>query len=337
MTGAVVAAAALDLAQQYRAARAGAAHAPRHELGRLLFTGKDAADLLHRLSTNAVAGLAPGLGTATVFTTNTGRILDLVTLPRIEAGLLAHGAVARMAALRDWVERYTFREQVNAADWTASHETFSILGPRAAEVAGRLWGGQAADLPLHHVMTVEAGGVTAFLVRTFPLAQETYLVTAAIGAREPLVEAIRQGAGVPLAEIGPECVEIMRIDAALPAHPGELNEDHNPWEARLDHAISLSKGCYVGQEVIARLNTYRKVARLLIRIATQGWTPEPGAAVRTGGETIGTVTSAALIPDGSGKSVALAYVRDEDAVAGRAVSIARPDGEGPAVVEEAAR
>jgi folate-binding protein YgfZ len=141
-----------------------------------------------------------------------------------------------------------------------------------------------------------------------------------------------------MTEVGAECVEVLRVLAGLPSHPFELNEDHNPWEARLHDAIALDKGCYVGQEVIARLHTYRKVARQLVRIAIAGPVPEPGAAVHAGDEVIGTVTSAVGIPGGSGRSVALAYVREGDAQAGRSVTIAvRSGGALPGTIEGVAR
>jgi tRNA-modifying protein YgfZ len=310
--------AAVDLASQYRAATSGTVVAERPDVGRVLFAGQDAADILHRLSTNAIAGLPPGGGTATVFTTNKGRILDLVTVHRIDAGLLAMGAAARMPTLVHWVDRYTFREQVTAADWGASHRTLGLYGPGAAALAGRLWGPEAASLPLHHALRVEAGGAAAWLVRTFALAGDGYLLTAEAGSWT----AVRGALPGDVREIGAECVEILRVLAGLPAFPNELNDEHNPWEARLHDAIALDKGCYVGQEVIARLDTYKKVARQLVRIRLAAGVPATGAEVRAGGEVVGTVTSAVGIPDGSGGSAALAYVRERDAGAGRAVSIA---------------
>jgi len=341
MSGPVVAPAVTDLRSQYAAATGGTAVAERPDIGRLLFGGRDAADLLHRLSTNAIKDLAAGQGTATVFTTNKGRILDLVTLHRIDAGLLALGAAGRMPALKEWVDRYTFREEVTAADWGPSHRTLGLFGPMAAAHAARLWGSAAATLPLHHVLRVEAGGVAAWLARTFPLAGDGYLLTAEAAAwdavRAAVLAAADGDAGGHPAEVGPECVEILRVVAGLPAHPRELNDEHNPWEARLQDAIALDKGCYVGQEVIARLNTYKKVSKQLVRITVSGMVPAHGSSVRSGDEIIGVVTSAVVIPDGSGRCVALAYVRDEDAVPGRGITILQSGNPIPASIEGVAR
>jgi len=342
MSRPAVAPAAADLRSQYRAATGSAAVAERPDIGRLLFGGGDAADLLHRLSTNAIKGLSTGQGTATVFTTNKGRIIDLVTLHRIDAGFLALGAAALIPTLREWVDRYTFREDVTVSDWGASHRTLGLVGPAAAAHAARLWGSDAADLPRHHVLRVAAGGAAAWLVRSFPLAGDGYLVTGGAGdwdrIRAAVLAAADGAAAGRAAEVGPACVEILRVAAGLPAHPHELNEGHNPWEARLHDAISLDKGCYVGQEVIARLNTYKKVAKQLVRIAVDGAVPAPGSAVRSGDERIGAITSAVGIPDGSGRCVALAYVRDEDAAPGSGVTILLAGGRTiPATIEGVAR
>jgi len=110
MTEATVAPPIPDLAAQHRGAVTTAAFAERVDIGRVLISGRDAADLLHRLTTNAVKALREGQGTATVFTTNKGRILDLVTLHRLPQGFLAHLASGRVAALAEFSSSHTYRE-----------------------------------------------------------------------------------------------------------------------------------------------------------------------------------------------------------------------------------
>jgi folate-binding protein YgfZ len=140
------------------------------------------------------------------------------------------------------------------------------------------------------------------------------------------------------------CLDTLRIEAGLPASGRELTEEYNPWEARLDDAISLDKGCYVGQEVIARLHTYKKVSRLLVRLTAQGDEGAsagevviPGATIQVGSETSGVVTSSARLPGGGDRVVALGYVRDEDAVGGRPAVIAAGGRMVTATIEGVAR
>jgi folate-binding protein YgfZ len=105
-----------------------------------------------------------------------------------------------------------------------------------------------------------------------------------------------------------------RLLLGLPVAPHELNEDHNPLEAGLTDAISFDKGCYVGQEVVARLNAYDKVSRSLVGLAlpVDGGLPAPGTAVVVEGSPAGQVTSAAW-PPGWPHPVALAYLKNRSA------------------------
>jgi len=297
-------------AAEYRAARADAVLADRTDLGRLEITGKDAADLLHRLTTNDVRGLAAGQGTAAAFVTNKGRLVDLVTLHHLGDRLFCLTGPGRSAAVAAYIDRYTFREDVKVLDLGGSHGTIGLYGARAAERAAALFGAEAAGRPLHHATTVGFEGLSAILARSFPLGGDAYHLTAEAGALAALQSAIlERSPGLLVA--GPACLEALRIEAGLPLAGHEITEEYNPWEARLQDAISLNKGCYVGQEVIARLNTYRKVSRCLVRLELRDGSPAPGSRIEVGGESIGSLTSVAAIP-GEDRVVALGYVRDED-------------------------
>ena len=313
------------LIRQYRAARQGAILADRSDLGRLAVRGKDALDLLHRLTTNSIKTLQPGEGTAAVFATAKGRILDLVSFLLLEDHLLCLTGPGRAAAIRDWIERYTFREEVQVEDLQASHGTLWIFGAGAARLVAARWGEERARRPLHYGSPVGPEGAGAVLARTWPLAGEGFHLSAERGALPGLRERLAQGGDAPV-PAGEECLEVLRIEAGLPAAWRELTEEYNPWEARLDDAISLTKGCYVGQEVIARLNTYKKVSKLLVRIALEGErAPAVPAALWRERESIGTLTSAARVP-GEARIVGLGYVRDELAIEGRELRVAPDQG-----------
>jgi folate-binding protein YgfZ len=116
--------------------------------------------------------------------------------------------------------------------------------------------------------------------------------------------------------IDAEVVEAWRILSGLPAPGHELTDEHNPLEAGLRDAVSFTKGCYVGQEVVARLNTYDKVSRILVRLELPPGAPvpAPGAAVLRDGRSVGAVTSA-IRPAGRRSPVALAYVKSREITA----------------------
>jgi tRNA-modifying protein YgfZ len=309
-----------DLVFQYRAAVRGAVLIDRSDLGRLQIRGRDALDLLHRLTTNHLKALRPGEGAAAVFTTAKGRILDLVTVHVLEDGLLCLTGAGRAGSIRDWIERYTFREDVTVEDRTAALGTLGLFGAGAVRVMTGLCGEEAATRPLHFAAKVRVGGLEAVLARTWPLAGGGFHLTADAGSLEGLRERLL-AAGDDVVAAGRDCFDLLRIEEGLPVAGRELTEDYNPWDARLDEAISLNKGCYVGQEVIARLHTYDKVSKRLVRLRIpSGTLPSIPATLRSGHEAIGTLTSAALVP-GDGVA-ALGYVRDEDATEGREIEVA---------------
>ena len=305
---------------QYRAARQDAVLADRSDLGRLLISGKDARDLLHRLTTQDLRSLGTWQGTAAAFVTAKGRLIDWVILHSLPDRLLCLTGPGRSVAVADYIERYTFREEVKVENADRSHGTLGLFGARARERVARLFGESAAERPLHHPVAIRLADAEGVLARTFPLAGGGYHLTAEAGALAALRAAIlERSAG--LVEADPACLEVLRIEAGLPAAGREVTEEYNPWEARLGDAISLNKGCYVGQEVIARLSTYKKVSKYLVRLRIGSGAPAPGARLLgRGDEPIGTLTSAVAVP-GEDRVLGLGYVRDEEVADGREIAI----------------
>jgi folate-binding protein YgfZ len=116
-----------------------------------------------------------------------------------------------------------------------------------------------------------------------------------------------------LPPVGPEAVEAWRILRGLPSAGHELTEEHNPLEAGLWDSVNFDKGCYVGQEVVARLRTYDKVSRAIVglELPAAGELPEPGAKLLDGDRAVGELTSAAALP-GTERRIGLAYVKKRD-------------------------
>jgi len=217
--------------------------------GRLIVTGRDSKDLIHRLATNSIVQLAPGQGTATCFLTNKGRLIDwTVVLDRGEDLLLLSANPERLAG---HILQYTITEDVTVRNYMAIE--LVVCGPAATSVLG------VTLEPWNFTDTV-LGEVRVQIARIEPLLGDGYAIIApdAVALRRLLAERGRQ--------LDERDVDRVRIEALIPAFPNEINEEHNPWEARLDDAVSLTKGCYVGQEVVARLQTYDKVRRKLARL-----------------------------------------------------------------------
>lgn len=285
-------------------------------LTRLVATGPDILDLLHRLSSGDVRGLEAGHGAPTVLTSAKGRIVERLFVHHLGAdGVLIVAGAGAASRVLDHLKRYTFAERIDITDRTAATASFAVIGPAWERVA------RAASLPAlapWGAATVEIRGVRAHLARSNGFDATGLQVVAprerSDAIRGVLVDAATAEGG---AVLDAAALEPWRIARGLPASGAELNEDHNPLEAGLYDAVSFTKGCYVGQEVVARLNTYDKVSRALVRLELEPALPlpEPGAAVRHGGKEVGAVTSAAKLP-GEDRAVALAYIRSRDVPAG---------------------
>jgi folate-binding protein YgfZ len=315
-----VSAAALEAAQ------ASCAVADRGDLARLRADGPDFLDLLHRLSTGDVRRLGIGEGAATVLTTPKGRIVDRLLVHRVrEDRVLVVGSPGRSATVLAHLTRFTFAERTGLSEVTHGTALLALLGPRARDRAAEH--GLIVPAPLGAVEQVWHGlEVTVLGQDGSSVEGLSLLVEAALEA--PL----RQAAAALGPLLDPEGLEAWRILRGFPG-PAEMDEERNPLEAGLWDAVSFTKGCYVGQEVVARLRTYDKIVRSRVTLALpQGAAVPPrGAALRRGERALGAVTSAAL-PPGSLGPVAMGYLRREAARAGTPVTVAWEGGAAEAVV-----
>ena len=314
-----------DPAAELCAALDGCVVADRSDLGRILATGPDLLDLLNRLSTNAVQDLSAGQGRSTAVTTAKGRIVERLWVHHLgDPGVLMVAGPGGAERAVSHLDRYTFAEQTGLADVTGSWCQVALIGPRAAEAL------DATRLPAPENLGASGatlGGAGVHVLGEDGLSATGFSVTAPMGHASEiwsaLTEAVSAIGGRPA---GDQAVEAWRVLRGLPAGGHELDEGHNPLEAGLWESVSFDKGCYVGQEVVARLNTYDKVARVVkgLVLSPDGDQPETGTPLYAGGRRIGEVTSS-LVPPGRSAPVALAYVKRDFAKAGSAVRLGADD------------
>jgi folate-binding protein YgfZ len=285
-----------------------AALADRSDQGRVLGQGPDLLDLLQRLSTAQLAELEPDSGKPTVLTSPKGRIVERLFVHRLEEGLLLVGGPGSAQRVIAHLDRYTFSEQTGLTDVGEETCQLVLVGPRAADAL--LAAGLAAPERFHSVRA-DFEGSTIHVLGEDGLSGDGFSVVAParLGGSlwQSLVLAVSKFDGRPAGE---EALEAWRILRGLPAPGHELTEDHNPLEAGLEEAVSFDKGCYVGQEVVARLNTYDKIARKLcgLELAAGAACPAPGTALFKRGREVGRLTSAVL-PPGFDHPVGLAYLK----------------------------
>lgn len=285
---------------EYQAARAGVA---LHEQAsfRLDMRGADHLDFLHRMTSNDFHNLQIGHGLEAVFIEHRARILDLATCYRgPDATALILSPDSR-TAIPAWLDRFIFAEALEWADRTDETALFELVGPHAAPLVARVLAADLTELQDHQLLDPQvADGL--WLARTAGPGLRAFGPPAAI---EALWQRLAAAGARP---IGAATGEILRVEQGRPRLGRELTQSYNPWEAGLDRAIHLDKGCYIGQEVIARLDTYDKVKQHLVglRLSTAEL-PAIEQPLRDGGREVGRITSAVHSPRFG--PIALAYVR----------------------------
>ncbi len=317
---------------EYLAARNSIACMDSSFRGRLTVAGKDALDLLHRLSSNDLLGLRPGGSIGTILTTEKGRIVDFVTVLHAGDHLLLIVSPMMEEAVASWIGRYTILEDVSVRSTTDETVMASFIGPEADSFISSV-------LQIHSLRDSGAslpwGNVQVVSVR-LSHATELHIVAHAANAERFwnwLEESCDMGRRVPF--IGSSAYEAYRIAEGIPMTGSELVQEHNPYDVNLRDFISYTKGCYIGQEVIARLETYQKVRRCMagLRFGADEGSIEERARVVAGGEEVGWVTSLTREPL-FGSKLGLAVLRSEAVESGNEVACVSGGREVPAVVYE---
>jgi aminomethyltransferase len=308
--------AAADPRVEYLAAQTGAVLIPRHAEGRVRFLGRDRLDLLHRMSTNDLNSLAVGEARFSVLTTPIARMVDVLWVLNLGETVLALTGAGRASAVRKWLQGYIFfRDEVKTQDASAELGQWGLYGKNAAEVAGVLLPGADALAENHFI---EKDGL--IVLRGRALAGDGYTLIAPQDRVETVwAQALNLGA----TPAGEEAYQLLRLAAGQPEAGHELTEDYIPLEANLWHAVSFTKGCYIGQEIIARMESRGKLARRLVGLKLSAPVAE-GVEVKAGDTVAGAVTSAGVLPDHG--PVALAFLKTAAAETGTAVTVGAATG-----------
>jgi folate-binding protein YgfZ len=330
--------AAMFSPEQYRALHETAGLVNRAGRGQLSFDGGDRLAFLQGLLTNDIQALEPGTGCYAALLTANGRmvadmrVLDLgdATIVDVDASLAV--------GLRDRFDQFIFSEDVRVEDVSAAVRELGVYGPLAARVIGAILpaatdSAALSTMPLHSNRRFETERGAVVVVRSDDVGVEGFDLVVDASQSESTAAALRSAGA---AHIDAETVEVTRIEAGRPKFGVDMSEDTIPLEAGIeDRAISLTKGCYVGQEVIIRVlhRGHGRVARRLvgIRLEQSGAVPSRGAIVNTGDREVGRITSAVYSPS-VGAPIALGYVRREFTEPGTALTVGGASGGQPGTV-----
>ena len=287
--------------------------------------GADRVRWTNGMVSNDVASLAPGpdrSGCHALLLTAQGRIVaDLHVLAREgELWLELAGDVLPDVAKR--LERYVIADDVLLSDESARWRRFALEGPRSPELLARAVGAPIAIASDSGVDVVIAGSPAVACAWGWS-GEAAYQLFVPASAAETVERAIAAAAREGELETGDSgTLEVLRIEAGTPRQGSELNEDVLPAEAGLvGRAVSTTKGCYTGQEIVARMESRGSASHRLVGLRFDAANADPplvGAVVQAGGQTIGSVTSACRSSIGA---IALGYLRSAHAAPGSAVDI----------------
>ncbi len=304
-----------------QAARQGVALVDLSHWGRLKISGDERLRYLHNQSTNDFQRLKPGQGCETVFVTSTARTIDLATAYVTEDAVLVQVSPNRRQYLMEWLDRYIFpMDRVELKDVSSESASFSLIGPESDALLEKLSDEMSLEQAYasHQELTVDGLKVRVAVGNGLALPGYTLIVPASNAAK--LWQALTAAGAIPM---GDRAWEQLRIEQGRPTPDRELTEDYNPLEAGLWQTISFEKGCYIGQETIARLNTYKGVKQQLWGVRLQA-PVEPGTVVMVGEEKVGKLTSFTETDQGP---FGLAYIRTKAGGVGLKVQVGDVAGE----------
>ena len=294
-----------DLAVEYRALTDGCGLIDRSERGKLALTGGDRKTFLSGQVTNDIEGLQAGRGCYAAFLTHKGKMLGDLRVLAVEDGdgepeLMLDTERTTLQALFDMIRRFKIGYDVELHKRTVQRGLLSLVGPSARAVAG------AEDLPdeEHAHRAGEVAGRPVRLIAT----DVGVDVLCEADDTDVVREALLAAGAVPASE---EAAEILRVEHGRPRYGLDLDDGVIPQEAALnERAVSFTKGCYVGQETVARLY-YRGKPNRHLRGLKLSAPVQSGAELRLGERVVGTLASFVVSP--AHGPIGLALVRREAA------------------------
>src|SRR5262245_1875198 len=320
----------IAFAPAYDAARHRAAFLDRSDRARVVVSGADRASYLQGLLTNDIVALRAGQGCYAAYLTPQGRMIADLWVYEL-------GDVILLRMLRDVkpivlakLEQFVFSEAVQLGDVSDTFLGLAVVGLQSAAVASRVLGAPEqtlSELPEHGNLRAAFASESAIVLRTSDVGQAGFDVLVEAIAFQPLRAAVHRAGAV---EIDAATAEAVRVEAGVPKFHQDMDEETIPLEAGIEsRAISLTKGCYVGQEVIIRVlhRGHGRVARKLVGLLASGdGALNRGAIVKADGRDIGEVTSATWSP-ALQHPIALAYVHRDFVSPGTRVRVDDADTE----------
>jgi folate-binding protein YgfZ len=277
--------------------------------GRLRVSGSEATMFLNGLITNDMKTLGENRWMPAAFPTVQGRLIGAVRVARLKDGFLFDTDAESHEAVLKTVSRFTLAGDFHVKDLTSETALLSVQGKRAIEVVERVLETPISDLPRDGVLETEWQNTPVTVIRATHTAENGFDIVIDSDHNAQLREALFDANAQA---VSPDVFEVLRIEAGIARFGRDMDETNVVTETNLDDAVSYTKGCYVGQEIIVRIKHRGHVAKKLtgLRFQTEKRT-EPGTIIKSGdGKEIGKLTSTAFSPKLEA-TIALGYVRYE--------------------------
>jgi folate-binding protein YgfZ len=309
----------------YDAARARAGSIDRRGRGRIVVSGQDRASYLQGLLTNDIVALQAGQGCYSAYLTAQGRMISDLWVHELGDIILLTLPLTTKDTVLARLDQFIFSEDVQLGDVSANFASIAVVGPDAARVVAAALDGPAADalsaLGDAGNLRVTFAGEPAIVLGVGDAGVPGFEVLVGTEHYDALHQAVQIAGSV---DVMPDAVEALRIEGGVAVFHRDMDEETIPLEAGLEsRAISLTKGCYVGQEVIIRVlhRGHGRVAKKLVGLVFQGTAvPVAAATISAAGRDIGHVTSAAWSP-ALQRPIALGYVHRDFTTDGTHVDV----------------
>lgn len=284
--------------------------------------GNDSLEFLHRISTNSMKDLAKEEIKKTIFTSEKGRIIGVSTVMNFDGYLLLITGSNSKQKVIIWLNKYIVGDDVKVNDASHRFNVFEISGPQSNSYLSLFIGNAASDIQENYFKVVNAEGILFFLAKfkDHKGLDKFWILAEQENGKKLVANMVENKGPFDFSLIGDDAYNAYRIENGIAVDPNELNDNFNPHEARLIDLVDSKKGCFIGQEVIARLDTYDKVQRSIVGLCfpEQVDSSEKFSLLDDQKNEIGNITSIAFSPKFK-KNIALAYVKKSLAVPGTKV------------------
>ncbi len=272
---------------QYRAVRENAGIFNRSKRGKVRAEGADCLRFLHGMVTNTVESLAENGGNYAAVTSARGQTLLDIWVHRLQDCIYMETEPGLATKLIETLDRYLIADDVALSDESDTWAILGVQGPTAHELIGRVVGRVPTDLPEHHTVIHAFDGIPIWVTARSYTGEPGCDLRIAQDHADSLRRALVTAGGTP---IGWQVGEILRVEAGIPRYGAEIDESVVPLEAGLNRAVDFDKGCYIGQEVIAKMHFRGRPRRYLTGLLLSGNTPVSGNII-VNDKTVGRVTT----------------------------------------------